>query len=453
MDADPAQLLQYYRRAAEDAGVFKRQGPDEPTSTGSTLPPESSTALTSSLSTASTASTLSTASTRSTASTLSTRSTQSSSSSRPPSSAAPSSSTAIMTTTSSAIQTTDSQGQVITSFIFVSATSTVPATTGGGTQGKSTNTGAIVGGVVGGIALVVLVALGIWLVRRKMKKDEFEANIFDPDRNVERPTSMRPGQNFDMAAAGVTAGRTSAAEREATNVTPYPYAPTSTGPATASHYGSSVGGQPEMQQAHTGLAYYHDVPQATYQDNNYGNWNANTPTVNVGETFPNPYGPNYHPAAMGGAAAAGGAAAIAAHRGYTTSPSNASSYPASSYPPTSVYSPPPPDTGRISPNSPPMAAGTSLAPTNARSAKEREAFSRTYQNQGYMVSNQSETGAPARSNPSPTPSRSSAAGGAGPTSPVRVHQDGGRVPDADDDDAAGEIPPTYDSIPRDHVAR
>jgi len=310
---------------------------------------------------------------------------------------------------------------------------------------STTNTGAIVGGVVGGVALIALLIIAGLLIRRKMRKDEFEANIFDPDRNVERPTSIpgsQPARNFDLGGAGIGAaagtGAAAAASDRASHVTPYSYAPTSTGP-TSTYHGSSVAGAPEMSQAHSPISsgYYPDSnygSNASYP-NQYPNYNQyqTMPSVGVGESFPNPYGPGYQPATgYGGQAAAAGFGAAAA-AGLARNQTASSAYPAASE-------------GRSSPNaSPPPGAAATLAPgapLNPRAAKEREAFGGR---PGYNVSNPNEPAAAAR-NPSPTPSRTS---GQNPTSPVTVHQDGGRVPDEEEEQGEAEIPPTYDSIPRD----
>ena len=338
-------------------------------------------------------------------------------------------------------------GQIVTTTFYV----VPPTSTDSSSSGGSTNTAAIVGGVVGGVALIVLVALGIFFLRRKMKHDEFEANIFDPDRNVERPTSIGAGPRFDLGGAGggataLGAGAAGAAAHDAaSHVTPYSYGPTST------HHGSSVAGQPEMSQAGSS-AYYPDYNQTNYNQPNYSQYPSHP--IGVGEHFPNPYAPGYHPASLGQAAMAGGAglgaaaAAAGPNRGHTMS-SVSSGYPTNS----PIFS----GTGTSSdgmshPGSPPPMAAAALAgsqaPQNPRSAKEREAFART--NPGYAVVNPSETG---RMNPSPTPSanRSSVVG---PTSPVVVHQDGGRVADEDEGgNEEAEIPPTYDSIPQDVAAR
>ena len=300
----------------------------------------------------------------------------------------------------------------------------------------------------------MFVALGIYLVRRKIKRDEFEANIFDPDRNVERPMSASAGQRFDMAGTGggataLGAGAGAMAAVDSSHITPYSYAPTSPEPTSTNH-GSSVLGQPEMQQAPS-TGYYPDP----YGQNNYPQYPM--PSVGVGEHFPNPYAPGYHPAAMAGGAALG--AGLAGHgvsRGQTTSSTSSGYLPTSSMYAGQPYdamshpgSPPPMGAvGATVASPPPMAAAGTAVAQNPRSAKEREAFSRT--NQQYAATNQA-----SQRNPSPTPSanRSSVVGSsaAGPTSPVTVHQDAGRVPDEEEGgNEEAEIPPTYESIPRGH---
>jgi hypothetical protein len=293
------------------------------------------------------------------------------------------------------------------------------------------------------------------LIRRKMKRDEFEANIFDPDRNVERPTSTGAGPRFDLGdagggATGLGAGATGmAAVDSAGHVTPYSYGPTSTGPTSTNH-GSSVIGQPEMQQA-PNTGYYPD-PYGQHQYSQYptnplhpNTAQYSTAPVGVGEHFPNPYAPGYHPsAAIAGGALGAGMAAHGVSRGQTMS-SVSSGYPSPS-PGFSGHS----QDGMSQSTSPPTVAGAgAYVAQNSRSAKEREAFARTNQHQQYSVANQSD-----QRNLSPTPSanHSSVVGSSvvGPTSPVMVHQDGGRIREDEGGNEEAEIPPTYDSIPRGH---
>ena len=57
-----------------------------------------------------------------------------------------------------------------TSSTTSSASTTTTSSSGGGGSGSSTPTGAIVGGVVGGVAVISLVGFGIWFLRRRQKK-------------------------------------------------------------------------------------------------------------------------------------------------------------------------------------------------------------------------------------------------------------------------------------------
>ncbi|KAG8809173.1 hypothetical protein FRC17_003564 [Serendipita sp. 399] len=439
MDIAPELLLDYYRRAADGADVWKRQ--DE-TPTPSTSVDTTSVSTVSTASTASTVSTASTASTLSTASTASTRSTTRSTSTQ--SSTASSSSSVVTSSYTTAVQTTDSRGNVFTTTLFISTTTVPDGNSGGGSS--KTNTGAIVGGVIGGLTALVILVFIIWLVRRKMRKGvQYEDNIFEPDRNVERPMSMRRGE-LDLvgAGAGATAGAVAAAAAhdQASNITPYPYAQNSSAQSPSTHYGSSVAGGPEVHQAPPAGGYHPEMQQAYYPDHSGYNQYSQVPSINVGDAFPNPYAPGYNPSVAAAPALGVGAAVHAPYRGYSTS-SGTSGY----YPPTSPVHSQPSTVASPAPMSPsPTMTGAALAPAHVPSAKEREAFSRTHQ--AYTVSNPTEPTAPTAAagprNPSPTPSRGSA------TSPVVVHQDGGRAPvDDDDNEGEGEIPPTYDSIPRD----
>ncbi|KAJ2918833.1 hypothetical protein MD484_g1621, partial [Candolleomyces efflorescens] len=105
-----------------------------------------------------------------------------------------------------------SDGQQFTTFIAVTtviAPGTVISTTARPVGAKSNNTGAIVGGVVGGIGgLVLLALLGWFLVRRKRKAEldeHFDGN-FDPEHVTAAATGAshhhRPPGGLGGAAAG-----------------------------------------------------------------------------------------------------------------------------------------------------------------------------------------------------------------------------------------------------------
>ena len=112
--------------------------------------------------------------------------------------------------------TTNSQGQTITSTqqitIIVGPSGASNSTAGVGSGGSSSHTGAIVGGVVGGIGgLAILLILGWYLLKRHNKyKDDFDGD-FDPDRVIGGRSS---GAGLDLAAGDA-----------APQVTPYSYSP------------------------------------------------------------------------------------------------------------------------------------------------------------------------------------------------------------------------------------
>ncbi|KAH8890033.1 hypothetical protein GQ53DRAFT_179664 [Thozetella sp. PMI_491] len=74
-------------------------------------------------------------------------------------------------TTTTQPPTTTSSSSTSTSFSSTS-TSTTPSPTPAPDSGSSTPVGAIAGGVVGGVAVLALVAFGIWWIMRKSKKDK-----------------------------------------------------------------------------------------------------------------------------------------------------------------------------------------------------------------------------------------------------------------------------------------
>lgn len=294
---------------------------------------------------------------------------------------------------------------------------------------SSVNTGAIVGGVVGGIAFIaLLVGLFVWW-RKRTRFDDFEANLFDPDRNVKRPMSTADPHSDLLTTAAVP--------EAARNITPYyPPAGSTTGTGAGTAQGSSVGWQPEARPRSSYYAY----------DNASSAGGAHYPPSAAGsDAFPNPYGGGYIPqslipGAMAAGVGAGGFGTAGLNRGPTVSSTTSSSYN-----PQSMY--PPPHAQPTSPQFPqtynqpmpvPMPVPTP-SPPNARVAKEREAFQRTYGdgNGGWAVANQG----------------ADSSGSAGGENPVRQHQDGGRVnTQAEEGDVPrdAEIPPTYESIRHDN---
>ena len=278
---------------------------------------------------------------------------------------------------------------------------------------SSVNTGAIVGGVIGGLAVIVLlVGLFVWW-RKKTRFDEFEANLFDPDRNVKRPMS-KADPHTDLLT-------TAAIPEAARNITPYSYgtAPMM-GTETRSAQGLSVSGQPEARP-----------PSSYYAYDNASNAGGTHHMAGT-DNFPNPYGPGYLsqslvPGAMATGMGAGALGSAALNRGPTVSSTSSSShYPQSSYPPSHVSQTSPQfSQAQTQPMQVPMPIPTP-SPVNPRGAKEREAFQRTHGKGGWAVANQGDS----------------------PGGGVVVHQDGGRmdIPEEDEVPRDAEIPPTYESI-------
>lgn len=89
--------------------------------------------------------------------------------------------------------TTNGAGQSIVT-ISITSTYAVPTTA---PAKSSTNTGAIVGGVVGGVGGLLLLIAVLWFIRRRTKKDQFEENMFAPDRNVDRGELDLAGDDVD----------------------------------------------------------------------------------------------------------------------------------------------------------------------------------------------------------------------------------------------------------------
>ncbi|KAJ7142084.1 hypothetical protein C8R43DRAFT_580839 [Mycena crocata] len=306
-----------------------------------------------------------------------------------------------------------SNGVVYTSIVL--ATQTIPA---GSTITPSTpaaksnsHTGAIAGGVVGGIAALVLAVLGIWFVRKRSKerrlKEAFDGN-FDPGRTTgpTLPHVTQDGGELGMQEEGDDGmgGRLA---------------------------GSSIGGgvvTPFTTGAGVGAA-------AAYGDHHHHQQHAQGQYPQQQQYYADGHPSNRHSQYHNGAAAGGYETATS--DGPLSPGSSSGYYPASSagYPTSSAGYP-----------AAPMSAATSSSGggyPNPMSAKEREA-----RGGGLGVAN-------------PTPQMSMAMPGAGmssmpalpnphsPGSPgnVVVHQDGGRVPvEEEGGEGMREIPPTYDSI-------
>nr|GAT48454.1 predicted protein [Mycena chlorophos] len=326
-----------------------------------------------------------------------------------PTSSAPSSSTTILTTPSTSLSrftsVATSNGQVYTTVVQITATLPAGATIVASTHdahSPSHSTGAIVGGVLGGLAVLGLAVGGLlWYRRRAQKQDAID---FDPAR-VGRPTSVGPEMLQAHSVGGTLpildlddeddgmGGRLAPSAVGGGIITPFAYAP------TVSAFDTSSSSRSQSPPMPTGSP----PPMSQYSQEGY----APTMSSVGGYYAANPQQPH----APGGY--------------YPTAPSSTSG--------SSAYAP--------------------------RSAKEREATS----SRAFAVANPSanEPGtsedqiqAYLRSGPrhasqnpysmgpgllSPTAASTSGASG------VIVHQDGGRVePEIEE---ADEIPPTYDSIP------
>ena len=301
---------------------------------------------------------------------------------------------------------------------------------------SSVNTGAIVGGVVGGIAVIaLLIGLFIWW-RKKKRSDDFEANLFDPDRNVKRPMSTADPHSDLLTSAAVP--------EAARNITPYSYgghqqAASLSGTGTSTDQRLSAGWQPEGRPPSNYYGY----------DNAEGSGEPQYPPSAPGNAYPNPYGGGFVPQSLvPGAVAAGvGGGAFGAanlNRGPTVSSATSSSYyppapyPPSHAPPTSPQYTQPYNHSQAVPV--PMPVPTP-SPPNPRTAKEQEAFRRTHGSGkgGLAVSNQDTS----QGTSSPGQGRES----------VVVHQDGGRMNSQGEEDETSrdaEIPPTYESIRHDN---
>ncbi|KAI0755343.1 hypothetical protein C8Q80DRAFT_1117750 [Daedaleopsis nitida] len=356
-----------------------------------------------------------------------TDSTSSPTSTPPPTSSSDSTSptpTPSTVTQTSVVTGTDSNGQQFTSVVTSTVVSTPSLSANDrSTSSSSSKTGPIVGGVVGGIAgLAILATLVFFLFRRHRKRDDFDGN-FDPDRVVGLSGDNRGTlPNIDLAAD---------------NITPYNYTPQGPGMPVAQHAtGSSMtgGGAPDMRQ----------------------------------------YGGGQVPAFLAGGLAGGAAGAAMAHGGrdgrgsppssysqpgqsyYAQSASEHGAYPdysaynqqhpqnrtsigsATGSPTSTTFGPqvagvpgrdfrhpsPGPSLAHTSYTDPSTGSGGAGGPGVIPSMKEREAL-------GYRSGNLSVA------NPD----------GAGPSG-VLQHMDGGRL-DATPEEEPTEVPPRYDTIPRD----
>lgn len=306
---------------------------------------------------------------------------------------------------------------------------------------SSVNVGAVVGGVVGGVAVIaLLIGLFIWW-RKKKRFDDFEANLFDPDRNVKRPMSTADPHSDLLTSAAVP--------EAARNITPYSYghghqpsASNATGTTTDQRLSASW--QPEARPPSNYYAY----------ENAESSGGPHYPPSGAGagtNAYPNPYGDaggfmsqSLVPGAIAAGVGGGALGAAALNRGPTVSSTSSSSYyPSTAYPPSHV---PPTSPQYMQPynHNQPMPVPIPVptpSPPNPRTAKEQEAFRRTHG---------SGKGPWAVSNQGPNPPGPGSGSG---RDSVVVHQDGGRMSTQAEEEESprdAEIPPTYESIRHDN---
>ncbi|KAF8126270.1 hypothetical protein EV363DRAFT_1418818 [Boletus edulis] len=167
--------------ATDSASPPATNAPSQPTST---IQPTSATPTSSPSPTPGTTAQSSPAQTTSAAAqtTPSSQSGTSSSNASPTTSSLASSTISFTSQVATTFSSTDSAGSVVivTSTVPEVVTTSISSNTG---TTSSHNTGIIVGAVVGGVIGVALVALLLFCIRKRARKDEFDGN-FDPDRVV-----------------------------------------------------------------------------------------------------------------------------------------------------------------------------------------------------------------------------------------------------------------------------
>jgi hypothetical protein len=291
------------------------------------------------------------------------------------------------------LSSTDAQGSTV--FVTTTFATVVPTIVNAPTSSGSSNTNlaAIIGGTVGGVVGLIVLALFLFCVRRKSKKDEFDGD-FDPDRVIGHSTGGGTLPQLDLAD---------------------------------------------------------EVSPFTQQ---YGNYAGDGSMRQYGDS---PYLPNAAVAGGAAAAGAGAGAAIPGRAtSPLTSPSrysDATSYhqhggpssaeghpqnnqfvrpgggppPGSYQPPVNMYGAGPADWFTPQPMASPPPSTVASTTATSRSAKEREALARNGQGTGTGLALATQHEAPEGSGE------------------VVVHQDAGRAP-SDEHHAPNEIPPAYDSI-------
>ncbi|KAF7776588.1 hypothetical protein Agabi119p4_4981 [Agaricus bisporus var. burnettii] len=308
--------------------------------------------------------------------------------------------------------------------------------------GGSNHTGAIVGGVVGGVVGgLAILALLVWIIlrkRRQAKFDEFDGN-FDPARVVSsRGNRLNLDDEDTPAAAGIT---------------PYPYPEhqqqnMAQVPFGAGYVPSSSTSASPPPQLPPGASYsQHYNPTSPASDGGYtttssghlypspGNMNAVAAAAFLGRGGPSPGSSvNIPPSEMGSSGS---------HSGHGNSGSGGTGY----------YNTFGNAAGRMSNKEREAyeAAGPSgrmVVTNDEEQAYPQYPHNNNYNNMGPSASTTPRVGTPQQQQRG----EKSQVNLDRATSPsVIVHQDGGRVPQLDDheEETGAEIPPTYDSIPRD----
>ncbi|KAF8055209.1 hypothetical protein FPV67DRAFT_871334 [Lyophyllum atratum] len=345
-------------------------------------------------------------------------------SSPPPSSATslsstsqlPSSTSLLPTPSTSVIASTSvgvSNGQTFTT-VVLSTTIQVPGTINTAPPGQpksSTNIGAIVGGVVGGVGgALALLALLLLLIRRHKRRQEksyFDGN-FDPAHVVPAtaPRISLPDDDEDQddgmgGRLGTGVGGV---------VSPFSYVPES----------EMRQNQGQGQIPGALVAGGAGVGAGAYAHQGYAG--------HPGYQGQGPYAPTTQTHSDAGTASTGSAY-------YTLPPQQQAAYPnLNVYPGPGVIARGP---GSVSSHG---GSNTHTQTSASRSAKEREAFAGRNPPGGLGVANPDTEGAGASG---VDEGRRQAYLRSGPV----VHQDGGRVEEEGEGEEAGEIPPTYDSLP------
>lgn len=247
------------------------------------------------------------------------------------------------------------------------------------------------------------------LSRRQQKDQELEGDIFDPDRNVQRPGRFRG--DVDLTDPQMEAR-------------PYNYnGPVSTGHVAANATGATAGV--------AGVGAAGALSHSTHDEASSPYYNHHGPAPGQIFNYPQQYGESPYPPMQGAAA---GRPPSEGYQGAPGPVSDLSRGPSSGsawVPSSSAYNdqsssshPATTDDGRAS-------IGAAFLGIPATSASSHSASSRTKAQQAQALR------------------LANAGGDDDAAGPVVQHQDGGRVRDTNQSPAPQEVPPAYDSIPQD----